>query len=196
MGAPYQPTATGFDALAELDEVDWSQLEHCYGKGAMSPGPGWDFSTKLEGDVARSLAALGTDPSRALNALSSNTCHQGTVYQATAYAVPFIAAVAAGDVSEEIRTPLLALLGDIAIGASRVAPNGSHSGAFGEGVAVLVTESLAASVEGVATIRSPRLVALIHLIRLLLEEPTDARRAAVESAVDVAVAPMPTFGGL
>ncbi|MBT2568541.1 hypothetical protein J7I84_18980 [Arthrobacter sp. ISL-85] len=196
MDAPCQPNWTGFVALSEPDQVDWSQLEHAYGKSAVSLGPGAGFPTNIDGDVVRSLAALRTDPGQAFNALYSNICHQGTVYQATAHAVPFIAAVAAGDVPDGIRTPLLALLGGIAIGGSYVAPNGYHSRAFGEGVDVLVTESLAASVEGLATIRSPRLVALIHPIRLLLEEPTDARRAAVESAVDLAVAPLPTLGDL
>ncbi|MDQ0923469.1 hypothetical protein QF038_001977 [Pseudarthrobacter sp. W1I19] len=43
---------------------------------------------------------------------------QGTVYQATAYAVPFIAAVAAGEVPDGLRVPLVALLGDTAIGGS------------------------------------------------------------------------------
>ena len=39
MDTPYQPNGTGFDALDELDQVDWSRLEHCYGKGVVSLGP-------------------------------------------------------------------------------------------------------------------------------------------------------------
>jgi hypothetical protein len=121
--------------------------------------------------------------------LYSNICHQGTVYQATAYAVPFIAAVAAGDVSDGIRVPLLALLGDISIGGSYLAPSGSHTGALGDHVDVLVTESLATSMERLSAIRTPRLVALIQAIESLLVEPTDTRRDAVESAIDVALTP-------
>lgn len=74
---------------------------------------------------------FAADPSPAISdGLCSNICHQGTVLQATAYAVPFIAAVAAGDVPDGIRAPLLALLGDISIGGSYVAPDRSHAGAL------------------------------------------------------------------
>jgi hypothetical protein len=61
--------------------------------------------------------------------------------------VPFVAAVAAGDVPNGIRVPLLALLGDISIGGSYMAPDGSHAGALGDDVDVLVTKSLATSME-------------------------------------------------
>jgi hypothetical protein len=188
MDMPYQPNGSGFDALDELDQVDWNRLEHCYGLGVVSLGIAGDLSLAMEGDVSRSLAALRADPSVAINALYSNICHQGTVYQATAYAVPFIAAVAAGDVPDEIRVPLLALLGDISIGGSFIAPGGSQAGALGDHVDVLVTESLAVSMERLSTIRTPGLVTLIQAIQSLLDEKTDARRNAVESAIDVLIA--------
>jgi len=111
------------------------------------------------------------------------------VYQATAHAVPFIAAVAAGDVPDGIRVPLLALLGDISIGGSHIAPDGSHAGAVGDHVDVLVNESLATSMERLSTIRTPRLVALIQAIESLLVQSTDARRDEVESAIEVALTP-------
>jgi hypothetical protein len=190
MDTVYQPNGTGFDALDELDQVDWSRLEHCYGKGVVSLGVPADVSFAIAGDVSLSLAALRSDPSMAIgDGLYSNICHQGTVYQATAYAVPFIAAVAAGDVPDGIRIPLLALLGDIAIGGSYVAPDGSHAGALGDHVDVLVTESLATSMDRLSRIRTPRLVALIQAIESLLVQPTDARRDAVGSAIDVALTP-------
>ena len=193
MDTPYQPNGTGFDALDELDQVDWSRLEHCYGKGVVSLGAAGDVSHAIAGDVSRSLAALRTDPCLAISdGLYSNICHQGTVYQATAYAVPFIAAVAAGDVPDGIRVLLLALLGDISIGGSYTAPSGSHAGAFGDHVDVLVTESLATSMERLSTIRTPRLVALIQAIQSLLVQSTDARREAVESAIDFAFTPPAT----
>ena len=190
MDTPYQPNGTGFGALDELDRVDWSQLEHCYGKGVVSLGVAGDVSLAIAGDVSRSLAALRADPSLAItDGLYSNICHQGTVYRATAFAVPFIAAVAAGDVPDGIRVPLLALLGDISIGGSYVAPDGSHAGALGDHVDDLVTESLATSMERLSTIRTPRLVVLIQAIQSLLVQSTDARRDAVESAIDVALTP-------
>jgi hypothetical protein len=193
MDTPYQPNRTGFDALDELDQVDWSRLEHSYGKGVIPPGVAGDMSLALTGDVSRSLAALRTDPSLAItDGLYSNICHQGTVYQATAHAVPFIAAVAAGDVPDGIRSSLLVLLGDISIGGSYVAPNGSHAGALGDHVDILVTESLATSIERLSTIRMPRLVALIQAIQALLVESTDARRDAVDCAIDGALTPPAT----
>jgi hypothetical protein len=189
----YQPSGTGFDALDELDQVDWSRLEHAYGKGVVSLGVAGEVPHPIAGDVSRSLAALRSDPSGAIgDGLYSNICHQGTVYQATAYAVPFIAAVAAGDVPDGIRVPLLALLGDISIGGSYIAPGGSHAGALGDQVDVLVTESVAASMERLSAIRTPRLVALIQAIESLLVQSTDARRDAVESAIDVALTPPTT----
>ncbi|WP_461165002.1 hypothetical protein [Arthrobacter sp. R4-81] len=189
MDTPYQPNGTGFDALDELDQVDWNGLQHAYGKGVVSLGAA-NVSLSIAGDVARSLAALRADPSIAIGeGLYSNICHQGTVYEATAYAVPFIAAVAAGDVPDGIRVPLLALLGDISIGGSYIAPHGSHAGAYGDRVDVLVTESLATSMTRLSTVRTPRLVALIQAIQSLLVHPTEARRDAVESAIGLALTP-------
>jgi hypothetical protein len=193
MDTVYQPNGIGFDALDELDQVDWSRLEHCYGKGVVSLGVAGDASFAIAGDVSRSLAALRSDPSLAIgDGLYSNICHQGTVYQATAYAVPFIAAVAAGDVPDGIRVPLLALLGDIAIGGSYMAPSASHAGALGDHVDVLVTESLATSMDRLSAIRTPGLAALIQAIESLLVQSTDAHRHAVESAIDVALTPPAT----
>ena len=189
MDAVYQPNATGLDALDELDYVGWNQLQHAYGKGIVFR-EGSNASPSIAGDVARSLAALRDDPSFAIGeGLYSNVCHQGTVYEATAYAVPFIAAVAAGDVTDEIRVPLLALLGDISIGGSCVAPQGSHSGAYGDHVDALVTESLATSMRRFSAVRAPALVALIQAIQSLLDQSTDAHREAVESAIDFAITP-------
>lgn len=188
MDTPYQPNRMGFDALDELDRVDWSRLQHAYGRGVVSLGAA-DMSLGIAGDVARSLAVLRDDPSSAIGVgLYCNVCHQGTVYEATAYAVPFIAAVAAGDVPDEIRLSLLVLLGDISIGGSYVAPRGSHSGAYGNHVEVLVTESLAISMRRLAAVRKPVLVALIQAIETLLDQPTDGRRDSVESAIDFAAA--------
>jgi hypothetical protein len=64
------------------------------------------------------------------------------VYEATTYALPFIAAVAAGDVSADLRSALSTLLGDIAINGSYVAPGESHSGSWGEGVDTLIQQTL------------------------------------------------------
>ena len=63
--------------FAGLDEIDWHRLEHAY--GAADDVPGW----------LRSLATQ-EDESDALMYLSLSLCHQGTVYSASASAVPYL----------------------------------------------------------------------------------------------------------
>ena len=192
MDTPYQPNGTGFDALDELDQVNWKELKHAFGKGVVSLGAA-NVPLGIAGDVGGSLAALRTDPSIAIDeGLYSNICHQGTVYEATAYAVPFIAAVAAGNVPEGIREPLLALLGEISIGASYIARDKSHTGSHGDKVDVLIKDSLATSMARLSTVRAPRLLAMIQAIQSLLVHSTDPHRDAVESAIDSALTPPAT----
>lgn len=94
--------------LEELDAIDWSQLTHAYGPAE---------------DVPALLRALveGTDSeqSAALGGLTSSIWHQGTVYEATAAAVPFLAEVAlAPQVPVAVRAQVLYLLLQIARGGS------------------------------------------------------------------------------
>ncbi len=68
--------------LEKLDQVQWHTLKHAYGSAADVP------------DLLRLLAS--PDPEvrqKVLWTLYSNIYHQGTVYEATAYAVPFIVEV-------------------------------------------------------------------------------------------------------
>lgn len=65
--------------LERLDSVDWSSLQHAYGEASDVP------------DLIRSLAAPDRDARQnAIYELYGNIWHQGTVYEATAYAVPFL----------------------------------------------------------------------------------------------------------
>jgi hypothetical protein len=89
--------------LDGLERIDWSRLEHAYGSAADVP------------DQIRALTSA--DPNqrdRALGELYSNIFHQGTRYEASAYAVPFLL--------ELVRNPerpdrdLLGLLTALAIG--------------------------------------------------------------------------------
>lgn len=65
--------------LENLDKIDWSNLGHAYGPAEDVP------------DLLRSLASADEDErSNAIHDLCGNIWHQGTVYQATAYAVPFL----------------------------------------------------------------------------------------------------------
>ncbi|MFD6275527.1 hypothetical protein ACFWFI_08145 [Streptomyces sp. NPDC060209] len=86
--------------LAEVDTHPWAGLTHAYGSAADVP------------DCLRGLA--GEDDEKAAEALSDlygSILHQGSVYEATAHAVPFLARIAAAG----IRTAdVVALLGGIA----------------------------------------------------------------------------------
>ncbi len=65
--------------LDTLDQIDWRALSHAYGEADDVP------------ELLRKLAR-GDEQTRqdALYSLYGSTYHQGTVYQATAYAVPFL----------------------------------------------------------------------------------------------------------
>jgi hypothetical protein len=89
--------------LEELESIDWSRLEHAYGSAADVP------------DQIRALTSVDPDErDRALGELYSNIFHQGTRYEASAHAVPFLL--------ELVRNPerpdrdLLGLLTSLAIG--------------------------------------------------------------------------------
>ncbi|XVU21595.1 HEAT repeat domain-containing protein [Actinoplanes sp. CA-054009] len=90
--------------LDGLDRIDWARLGHAYGPA---------------GDVPEQIRALcSADPDVRVEArwqLYGNIFHQGTRYEATAYAVPFLIEVlGAPDTAD--RVELLGLLGSIAIG--------------------------------------------------------------------------------
>jgi hypothetical protein len=65
--------------LEGLDQIEWHTLEHAYGEADDVPA------------LLRSMASQGEETSgTALGALSLSICHQGTVYSASAYTVPFL----------------------------------------------------------------------------------------------------------
>ena len=88
--------------FAGLDEIDWHQLEHAY--GAADDVPGW----------LRSLASQ-EDKSDVLMYLSLSLCHQGTVYSASASAVPYLIELLT-DKSMQGKEGLLRLLAGMAHG--------------------------------------------------------------------------------
>jgi hypothetical protein len=64
--------------LESLDKIDWSKLNHAYGEASDIPA------------LIRSL--LSNDKKvrdGAMYELCGNILHQGTVYEASSYAVPF-----------------------------------------------------------------------------------------------------------
>lgn len=176
---PHLPNAVGVDALTELDKVDWPSLHHAYGQGRVG--------TELHGDVAGSLNLIALDIETALRVgLYSNTCHQGTVYESSAYALPFIAAVAAGDVPIATRQQLVALIADIAVGGSQVSANGSSSGAFGAGISELVRNTVVRCDHYLSLIeqRDFAMEPIIAAIREVTSCPSDETREAVWRLID------------
>lgn len=154
------PTTVGFSALSELARVAWRDLAFAYDYRDQ-PGLTYDIEATL-----RALADVYWDD--ALDEAYSNITHQGTVYEATAYAVPFIAALAAGpEITPRLRLSLLALLAEIALGASFDAKDGGHAGSFGEGVGELIREALVQITRYLAPT-----VELVGAILVLAKEPS------------------------
>lgn len=92
--------------LEGLDAIQWGELSHAYGEAD---------------DVPELIRALASDSAKArhdaLYALYGNIWHQGTVYEATAYAVPFLGELLASpEVMEKHR--ILFLLSALARGNS------------------------------------------------------------------------------
>ncbi|MFI0960911.1 HEAT repeat domain-containing protein [Streptomyces sp. NPDC021080] len=89
--------------LEGLDEVDWAELGHAYGRAVDVPGQ----LTALCGPDA-------TARESALMSLFGNIFHQGTRYSASPYAVPFLARIALAG-PQSIRDGVLRLLTRLAI---------------------------------------------------------------------------------
>jgi hypothetical protein len=135
------PSQRGVAALDELDRVNWGDLDFAYtGDGRA------DESADLAFDVKAALRATGeVDWYPGTHALYSNIFHQRTVYEATAYAVPFLAAVAAGpQIAEGLRIQLVIMLTDIAMSSSIETADGGMAGAFGDDVAERIRAALLA----------------------------------------------------
>jgi hypothetical protein len=153
-------------------------LSHAYGRGVTGGG--------IHDDVARSLRELAQDPEEALaGGLYSNICHQGTVYEATAYAVPFLAAIAAGGAESSLRRELAHLLGHIALAASFTTDDGSRAGAYGEAVSELIRGALTRCdahlrVVGAST---PELTELVSAIAAAAADPSRRTYVALRDAL-------------
>ncbi len=94
--------------LEGLDAVEWGQLTHAYGAAVDVP------------ELIRALASNSADERReALDELFGNIWHQGTVYEATAFAVPFLIELVAEPRVEQ-KEVILHLLASIAEGSSYI----------------------------------------------------------------------------
>src|SRR6185436_271404 len=94
--------------LDHLDDIPWQTLHHAYGTAEDVPG------------LLRALARSGEQQEQALYELFGNIWHQGTVYEASAYAVPFLVELAA-DPALARRDEILGLIGALAEGRSYLA---------------------------------------------------------------------------
>ncbi len=90
--------------LEDLDQIDWHTLTHAYGEADDVPVLLRDLASQ---DEETRRAALGT--------LYTNIYHQGTVYQASAYAVPFLIELLENETVPE-RHELMNLLAHLARG--------------------------------------------------------------------------------
>jgi hypothetical protein len=180
------PRAAGLAALAEVDEVPWRLLRFAYtGDAPLRHG--------LYHDVPGSLRALGAaDPGPALGALFANVYHQRTVYEATAYAVPFLAAVASDPAfaTGTARLELFTLLLAIALSSTWETEDGTQAGALGDGTATLIRSALRTSLPAIraAAALDPALPPVIAPLEALLapeelEEITEAQHAAVREVL-------------
>ncbi len=86
--------------LADLDLIDWSELEHAYGEAA---------------DVPDLLRSLDGNP-EAFGDLLGALCHQGHRYSASAAAVPFLAGLVSKTDDPPFVLSVLMSLGYLAIG--------------------------------------------------------------------------------
>lgn len=92
--------------LEGLDSIDWQHLTHAYGPATDVP------------DLIHALASTDKQiREQAHHELCGNIWHQGTIYQATAYAVPFLIELLTYE-SVEDKAGILALLSHIAMGSS------------------------------------------------------------------------------
>jgi len=91
--------------LESIDNVNWSKISHAY-------GPATDVPAQL-----RALA-FGDEQERkrALHALHGNIWHQHTIYEATAFAVPFLVELVQNQVPAQ--EEVLSLIALIATGSS------------------------------------------------------------------------------
>ncbi|MWA03892.1 HEAT repeat domain-containing protein [Actinomadura sp. LD22] len=92
------------ELLAGLDDIDWAGLGHAYGSADDVP------------DLLRTLRAPGEEDRRhALHMLHASIYHQGSRYQASGPAVPFLLTLAADPATPD-RDDLLYLAAGMAIG--------------------------------------------------------------------------------
>src|SRR5262245_38197219 len=105
--------------LDQLDAIPWASLHHAYGSAADVPG------------LLRPLARSGKEQEEAISELFGTIWHQGTVYEASSYAVPFLVEIAAVPTMTR-RDEILGLIGALADGHSYLAVHAQPNLKFAE----------------------------------------------------------------
>jgi hypothetical protein len=105
--------------LDRLDDVPWKSLHHAYGSAEDVP------------ELLRDLARSDGRQEKALYALFGNILHQGTVYEASSHAVPFLVELAAEPTIAR-RDEILGLLGALAEGQSYLAAHARSGHSFSD----------------------------------------------------------------
>lgn len=157
--------------LEGLDSVDWASLRHAYGEATNVPR------------LLRSL--LSTDPrvrQEALDELFSNICHQGTVYPASAAAVPFLyELLTAPDVQD--KSSIAYLLASIADGVGYLEVHAADG--FGELMFRKILAEKGKTLEGelereaaeISAVRCAAAAGLRHLLPYLNDAEPEVRRS-------------------
>jgi hypothetical protein len=143
-------------ALAGLDDVGWDRLSHAYGPASDVP------------DLLRELTGSREQQEHALFELHGNIWHQGTVYEATAHAVPFLARLALSE-QPPLRDELLDLLADIANGSSYL---DVHQDLLPDGLSEEERVAMAEELRHVAAARDAVLDSIPQLVEKVLASPT------------------------
>ena len=92
--------------LEGLDDINWSELQYAYGVTS-------DFPDRIRGLFSGDVDVQ----TESLSALEGEIYHQGSIYQATAYTVPFLIA-ALTETNTVIKGEILAVLADVRRGLS------------------------------------------------------------------------------
>jgi hypothetical protein len=149
----------GRNPLTGVEEVNWANLTHAYGPAVDVP----DLLERLTESHSASRAAL--------RELYGNIWHQGTVYEATAPAVPFLVSIAVENA--EVRPSLVGLIAEIAAGSSYLE---AHEGVIrGE----VPRGDKSQELEWVKAARDAVHERLPELIGALVEPPTKASAVAL-----------------
>lgn len=93
--------------MKDINDIDWSKLEHAYGRAEDIP----ELLLMLRSDFEE-------DRENAIRSFYGNIYHQGTIYQATGYTIPFLLELLF-DSDIDNKGSLLGLLANIAYGEYR-----------------------------------------------------------------------------